>query len=118
MRLVNSARRYLKRLWFRITHGFWPEEWYSLDTALAKWLSVRLAYLQAYTETTPASYIDQHGPTGGWVEWREDLRLVSEALERYANMWEADTIEELKEIEQGGQDAMLWVAHNFRDLWD
>lgn len=108
----------LRRLWFRLKHGFWPEEWYSLDTALAGWLYPRIRHLAWNGIGSPASYVDQHGEVAAFMAWCDDLRAVASDLEAYSKHWEAETVADEEQAIRAGQDAMLWVAHNFTDLWD
>lgn len=85
----------------------------NLNLALAKFLAPRLAYMaKEYT-----SY-----PMGmDYDDWKRDLVASSNALNEYIKRydeWEGCSFAGVRELHKRVDDAMLFVAAHFHDLWD
>lgn len=83
-----------KAVYFRITKGFWPREWYSLDRELCVWLSPRLKY---YIDNC-TSEIDEKGMTRSY-----------ESILAYA---------ESHDMQKEGKEGVKYLSDNFEKLWD
>jgi hypothetical protein len=92
-----------------------------LCSTLPRWLGERLIFLGGYTNGAPASYYLASGEDGERAlgSWKEDLIKHGLALGVAGNLSNLDlTIEEEENAHEAADAAMLWVAANYRNLWD
>ena len=84
----------------------------NLNLALAKFLAPRLAYM--------AKEYTSHPMGMGYDDWKRELLTSSEALNEYIKRydeWEDSPFADV-ECNKRVDDAMLFVAAHFHDLWD
>ena len=84
----------------------------NLNLALAKFLAPRLAYMAKEYTSHPMSM--EHD------DWKRELTTASDALNDYIKSydeWEDSPFADV-ESNEGVDDAMLFVAAHFHDLWD
>lgn len=111
------------RLWFRLRHGFWDYETWSLNTNLASWLAPRLKHFAENHKGSPRYYPNKNPDnpeedTTDHEAWTNDLHRAAAALAAYAKYEELnDWPAELKVIDDGNA-AMAWIAEWFGGLWD
>lgn len=116
-RKIQLVRRQVKRLFYRWEHGFWLEETYNLDVALADWLATRLKALAAETQSYPAGY-------GGWMTaekeyetWTADILKHATSCNRYARRWYLTEGDESYVLDTDYREALKWLSEYYLHLW-
>jgi hypothetical protein len=109
-----------KRIWFRLTKGFWPSEWYNFDYSIAKYAVPRIKYLRDNQQGFPvpggalAVGVDDEKLDKEWREKLDKIVLAFELMESKDD-WELDdTKDNYSKIEEGLE---LFKLH-WRGLWD
>ena len=107
----------LRRLRYRLSHGFWPWDVWNLDIALAAWLSVRLRALSAEATGMPPGY-------GGWMStereyaaWTADLLRHATSCSRYAKRKFLCSVEDELVLSHDYKAALRFVAEYVEYLW-
>ena len=92
-----------------------------LCSTLPRWLGDRLMFLGEHTSGAPASYYSASGEDAEHAlgSWTHDLMKHGLALGVAGNLSSLDlTIDEEEKAHEAADAAMLWVAANYRNLWD
>jgi hypothetical protein len=92
-----------------------------LCSTLPRWLGDRLIFLGAHSTAAPASYYSASGEDAEHAleSWKEDLIKHGLALGVVGNLSNFNlTIDEEEKAHEAADAAMLWVAANYRNLWD
>ena len=117
MRLIGYLHGKLDRLRYRYIHGFWPEDGWNVDVALARFLADRLKVLASETNVFPAGF-------GGWMNdekefqaWRSALLLHAASCNRYARRWLLVEGEDAVILNRDYKVALEFVAEYVEHLW-
>ena len=106
-KLKNLWRHRVKRLCFRMRHGFWPNECWNLDVTFAKFILPRLKHYRDYTYAYPYPLTED--------EWDECLLRMIETFEWIASPEYYDCDQE--KTEQAQKDLELFAKY-YMGLWD
>jgi len=98
--------RSLRSLLFQLRYGFWREDCWSLDLALAKWILPRLQYLAENNHGYPGALSEE--------EWLAILYKLIDGFELFAREDYVGDAEQWAYI----NDCLDLFREFFFDLWD
>lgn len=137
-RKLGDAWWKIKKIPFRIRRGFWPDEVWSLDDTIAKFVIPRLKYLREIAHSYPSNLVEYDSETmeelpgqDGFELWKSYLDKMIWSFEWAASdsgkNWEKQgwwskrylqDEEYRKEIDSRYEEGMNLFAKYFSALWD
>lgn len=105
-----GIRRRLSFIPYRIRHGFWPDELWSLDCTIARFAAPRVRAF-AGSGGCPHAYVELYGNEQCHKEWEADVLKMADALDAVAeDVWAMSK----PEVEEG----MALFSEFFGHLWN
>lgn len=118
-RLWNKTNpiRATKRTYFRIRHGFWPQDWWNFDSRCAKWVYPRLKFYSEHRNGYPGDVRNE--------EWDEIVKKIVWSMEFIATekLWPPegdydpspeDFMKDMEKVQEGLDLFGKW----FMAFWD
>lgn len=103
---LRPVKRFIRHLWFRMRHGWWPAETWNLDHELAAWLVPRLRYFKQHTHGYPSDITAE--------AWDGILDAMIDGFEAHLREWTDGTPEDQVKAARAFELLGVWGEH----LWD